>query len=113
MLTSTKGAKIRIAIYDRERRGILIPAGQLEGLGLSPGDRFRLKKGLRELFSVAIVRDAQGDIFFDRSGIFIERTRRVDLLLGGIFDTYEVAFVDSDPPMLLVRTTDPGLAAIR
>jgi hypothetical protein len=108
-----KEANIRTAVHDRQRRGILIPAGQLEGLNLSPGDRFRLKKGLRELFAIALVKDDRGDILFDRSGIFIERTRRVDLLLGGIFDTYEVTFVDREPPMLIVRTTDPGLAAIR
>ena len=28
------------------------------------------------------------DIFFDKKGIFIERTRKIDILLGGIFDEY-------------------------
>jgi hypothetical protein len=103
----------RRAIHDRERRGILIPAGQLEGTGLSMGDRFMLKKGQRDLFALAIVKDARGDILFDRSGIFIDRTRRVDILLGGIFEEYQVEIVGADPPMLLVKTMDPGLAAIR
>ncbi|GEM_PF-486130 len=104
---------LRRAIHDRDRRGILIPAGQLEGSGLSVGDRFRLKKGQRDLFALTIVKHAQGDILFDRNGIFIARTRRVDILLGGIFDEYQVEIVDADPVILLVKTMDPGLAAIR
>ena len=104
---------IRSAIHDPDRRGILIPAGQLEGSGLSVGDRFTLKKGQRDLFTVVLVKHAAGEIFFDRSGIFIERTRRVDILLGGIFDEYGVDIIDAEPPMLLVKTMDPGLAALR
>jgi len=104
---------IRSAIHDPDRRGILIPAGQLEGSGLSVGDRFTLKKGQRDLFTVTLVQHPAGEIFFDRSGIFIERTRRVDILLGGIFDEYGVEIIDAEPPMLLVKTMDPGLAAIR
>lgn len=106
-------ATIRIAMHDRDRRGILIPASQLEDSGLSVGDRFALKKGQRDLFAVAIVKHEKGDILFDRSGIFIDRTRRVDILLGGIFDTYQVEIVDTQPPILLVKTMDPGLDAIR
>jgi len=104
---------IRSALHDRDRRGILIPVGQLEGSGLSVGDRFTLKKGQRNLFTLVLVKHDAGEIFFDRSGIFIERTRRVDILLGGIFDAYQVEIVDAVPPMLLVKTMDPGLAAIR
>jgi len=112
-MTTEDSGIIRKALHDRDRRGILIPASELEGSGLSVGDRFTLKKGQRDLFAVALLKDASGDIFFDRSGIFIERTRRVDILLGGIFDEYQVEIVAADPTMLLVKTMDPGLAAIR
>lgn len=104
---------IRTAVNDRDRRGILIPANQLDGSGLAAGDRFRLKKGQRELFTVTLVQDAGGEIFFDRSGIFIERTRRVDILLGGIFEEYRVEIVDAEPRRIKVMTADPGLAAIK
>lgn len=103
----------RTAVLDRERRGILIPASQLADSGLSAGDRFRLKKGQRDLFAVVLVKDPQGEVFFDRSGIFVERTRRVDILLGGIFDTYGVEILDADPPVVKIRSLDPGLDAIR
>ena len=103
----------RTAVNDRDRRGILIPANQLEGCGLSPGDRFVLKKGQRELFTVVLVKDPRGDIVFDRSGIFIERTRRVDILLGGIFDIYQVEVSEAQPSVLKLKTVDSGLTAIK
>jgi hypothetical protein len=112
-LTKPNDVNIRTALHDRERRGILIPASQLEGSGLSAGDRFTLKKGQRDLFAVTLVKDPRGEILFDRSGIFIERTRRVDILLGGIFDVYQVEIVAAEPLVLKVKTVDPGLAAIR
>ena len=104
---------IRMAIHDPERRGILIPTSQLEDLDLSVGDRFTLKKGQRELFAITIVKYASGEIFFDRNGIFIERTRRVDILMGGIFSDFRVDIKETDPLTLVIKTTDPGLAAIR
>ena len=104
---------IRKAIHDKERRGILIPSSQLDDSGLAAGDRFTLKKGQRDLFAVTLVRDDRGEIIFDRSGIFVERTRRIDILLGGIFEEYQVEILDTEPPMVLVKTMDPGLAAIR
>jgi len=112
-MTTEDNKNKRRALHDRDRRGILIPASELDGSGLSIGDRFVLKKGQRDLFAVALVKHETGDIFFDRSGIFIERTRRVDILLGGIFDEYQVEIVAADPPMLFVKTMDPGLTAIR
>lgn len=107
------GHQLRTAVNDRERRGILIPTGELVDTGLSVGDRFRLKKGQRGLFTVTLVKDSAGDVFFDRSGIFVERTRRVDILLGGIFDTYGVEVVDAEPLLLKITAVDPGLDAIR
>ena len=112
-MQKSHGNPIRTAVNDRDRRGILIPASQLDGSGLAAGDRFTLKKGQRDLFAVTLVKDAEGEIFFDRSGIFIERTRRVDILLGGIFEEYQVEIIDGDPPVLKVMTVDPGLAAIK
>lgn len=112
-MTTENNPKNRRALHDRDRRGILIPASELDGSGLAIGDRFMLKKGQRDLFAVTLVKHETGDIFFDRSGIFIERTRRVDILLGGIFDEYQVEIVDADPPLLFIKTMDPGLAAIR
>jgi hypothetical protein len=112
-MSSATHDNLRTAVNDRQRRGILIPAGELADTHLSPGDRFRIKMGQGGLFVVTLIKDPEGDIFFDRSGVFIERTRRVDSLLGGIFDTYAVEIVDADPPMLRVKTVDPGLDAIR
>jgi hypothetical protein len=37
----------------------------------------------------------------------------VDILLGGIFDTYQVEILATTPPTLMLKTTDPGLDAIR
>ena len=112
-MTTENSPNNRRALHDRDRRGILIPASELDGSGLAIGDRFMLRKGQRDLFTVTLVKHETGDIFFDRSGIFIERTRRVDILLGGIFDEYQVEIVDADPPTLFIKTMDPGLAAIR
>ena len=112
-MTKNDNATARRALHDRDRRGILIPASELEDSGLAIGDRFTLKKGQRDLFTVALIKHDTGEILFDRSGIFIERTRRVDILLGGIFDEYQVQIIDADPLLLLVQTMDPGLNAIR
>jgi hypothetical protein len=94
---------LRLATHDAERRGILIPASQLEGAGLVPGDRLSVKKGQRELFAVVLVQDAAGDILFDKSGIFVARTRRVDILLGGVFETFAVEVLPGTPLRLRIR----------
>jgi hypothetical protein len=52
--------------------------------------------GKQDLFAISIVKDDKGDIVFDKNGIFIERTRRIDILLGGIFNEY-VLYFKSDP----------------
>jgi hypothetical protein len=77
-----------IAIYDPERKGIFIHHDQLRDSPFEMGDRFSLRKGKRELFAITIVKDDNGEIFFDKKGIFIERTRKIDIFLGGIFDEY-------------------------
>ncbi len=87
----------QIANHDPDRRGIFIHAAQLAGGPFKPGDRFSLRKGKHQLFSITIVRDEQGDIFFDQHGLFIPRTRKVDMLLGGIFDQF-VFYLEPEIP---------------
>ena len=87
----------QIAFYDPDRKGILIHRDQLADSPFEVGDRFSVRKGKRELFAVTIVRDGDGDIVFDKRGIFIERTRKIDILLGGIFDEY-VVYIEPDIP---------------
>ena len=77
-----------IANYDPERKGIFIHRDQLAGTPFTAGDRFSLRKGKHQIFSITIIRDNEGDIFFDKSGIFIEQSRRIDILLGGIFEQF-------------------------
>lgn len=87
----------QIAFYDPDRKGILIHKDQLAGTPFEVGDRFSVRKGKRELFAVTIIKDGDGDIVFDKRGIFIERTRKIDILLGGIFDEY-VFYIEPEIP---------------
>ncbi len=87
----------QIAFYDPERKGMFIHIDQLADSPFKVGDRFSLRKGKRELFAITIIKDKQGDIFFDKKGIFIERTRKIDILLGGIFDEY-VFYIEPEIP---------------
>jgi hypothetical protein len=84
------------ANYDPDRKGIFIHRNQLDDSGFKVGDRFSVKVGKQDLFAISIVKDDKGDIVYDKNGIFIERTRRIDILLGGIFDEY-VVYIESDP----------------
>jgi hypothetical protein len=59
--------------------------------------RFSVRKGKRELFAMTIIKDDKGDIIFDKRGIFIERTRKIDVLLGGIFEEY-VFYIEPEMP---------------
>ena len=79
-----------IAFYDPERKGIFIHSDQLRESPFEIGDRFTVRKGKRELFAMTIIKDNSGEIFYDKKGIFIERTRKIDILLGGIFDEYVI-----------------------
>ena len=97
-MTTAPGISPRqIAFYDPERKGMFIHIDQLAGSPFQVGDRFSLRKGKRELFAMTIIKDEQGDIFFDKKGIFIERTRKIDILLGGIFDEY-VFYIEPEIP---------------
>jgi hypothetical protein len=79
-----------IAFYDPERKGIFIHNDQLKESPFEIGDRFSVRKGKRELFAMTLIKDDTGEIFYDKNGIFIERTRKIDILLGGIFDEYVI-----------------------
>jgi hypothetical protein len=87
----------QIAFYDPDRKGILIHKDQLVDTPFKIGDRFSVRKGKRELFAMTLITDDNGDIFFDKRGIFIERTRKIDILLGGIFDEY-VFYIEPEIP---------------
>jgi hypothetical protein len=86
-----------IAFHDPQRKGIFIHHDQLKDSPFEIGDRFSVRKGKRELFAMTIVKDDNGEIFYDKKGIFIERTRKIDILLGGIFDEY-VFYIEPDIP---------------
>jgi hypothetical protein len=88
MTSTPKIDSSQIAFYDPERKGMFIHIDQLEGSPFKVGDRFSLRRGRRELFAITIIKDDQGDIFFDKMGIFIKRSRKIDVFLGGIFDEY-------------------------
>jgi hypothetical protein len=102
----------RLALNDPQRRGILIPASQLVDTTFTVGDRFAVKRGQKDLFALAVVPDAQGDILYDRTGIFIERTRRVDMFLGGVFDVFAVEIFDGESPSLRIRPLDINLESM-
>ena len=87
----------QIAFYDPDRKGILIHKDQLADTPFEVGNRFSVRKGKRELFAMTIIKDDNGDIFFDKRGIFIERTRKIDIMLGGIFDEY-VLYIEPEIP---------------
>jgi len=92
-----------VAFYEKERKGIYIHASLLKGSPFAPGDRFSVRTGKTRLFAVTIKRDDTGDIFYDRHGIFIQRTRLVDMLMGGIFDKYVVTMAQDPPGTITLR----------
>jgi hypothetical protein len=95
-----------IAFYDKERKGIYLHAQLLQGSPFQPGDRFTVRPRPSELFSLTIVKDDNGEIFYDKHGIFIARTRRIDILMGGIFDKYVVMIAPDEPGTLKLRPLD-------
>ena len=92
-----------IAFYDKERKGIFIHRKLLQTGSFQPGDRFSIQPKPTQLFSVTLVQDDAGDIFCDQHGIFIARTRRIDMLMGGIFDKYVVYLEPDGPGSLKLR----------
>ena len=96
----------QIAFYDPDRKGILIHKDQLAGSPFEVGDRFKVRTGKRELFAMTIIKDQNGDIVFDQRGIFIERTRKIDILLGGIFDEYVIYIEPEIPGTIKLKALD-------
>jgi hypothetical protein len=95
-MTSAKDIiRLPIANYDPDRKGIFIHKNQLNESSFKVGDRFSVKRGKQELFALTIRKADKGDIVYDKNGIFIQRTRRIDILLGGIFDEY-VLYIEAD-----------------
>ena len=103
MITRADIKNKHIAIYDQDRKGIFIHIDQLEASGFKVGDKFSVKKGQKELFALTIIKDENGDIVFDKTGLFIERTRRVDIFLGGIFDEYVIYVESAMPDMIKIK----------
>ena len=102
MTVTSQLSQRRGAVHDPERRGILIPASQLNDTVFREGDRFTVRKGQREFFTLYIQKDPEGDIVFEKYGIFIPRTRRVDAYLGGIFHEFTVDFPPSHPDRMKI-----------
>ena len=88
MISKRDISGLPVANYDSDRKGIFIHRNQLSDSGFNVGDRFSVKVGKQDLFAISIDKDDKGDIVFDKNGIFIERTRRVDMFLGGVFDVF-------------------------
>lgn len=95
-----------IAFYDPDRKGIFIHKDQLKESPFEIGDRFSVRKGKRELFAMTIIKDDMGEIFYDKKGIFIERTRKIDILLGGIFDEYVVYIEPKIPDTIKLKALE-------
>lgn len=96
-------AGLPMANYDSDRKGIFIHKNELADSSFKSGDRFSVKVGKQDLFAVTIVKDGKGKIVYDKNGIFIKRTRRIDILLGGIYDDY----------LLYIETDGPGTIKLR
>ncbi len=103
MLSKKLNSKRNIVLFDRDRNGILIHRDCLAERPFTIGDRFSIHKGKRELFSLKIKKDDQGDILLDKNGIFINRSTRMDILLGGIYDEFVIDFPCDTPEVIIIR----------
>ncbi|RPJ76185.1 MAG: hypothetical protein EHM15_02405 [Desulfobacteraceae bacterium] len=92
-----------IAFHDRERKGIFIHAALLRQSPFTPGDRFAVRTFKTRIFTVTLERDEEGEIVYDRHGIFLPRSRRVDMLMGGIFDKHVVTIEPGPPGAITLR----------
>lgn len=97
MLSENDITGLPVANYDSDRQGIFIHKNELADSRFKLGDRFSVKVGKQDLFAITIVKDGKGEIVYDRNGIFIKRTRRIDILLGGLYDDY-VLYIESEGP---------------
>lgn len=113
MITRADIRNNQIAIHDPDRKGIFIHKDQLEDCKFKVGDKFSLKRGQKELFALTIIKDSNGDIIYDKTGIFVERTRRVDIFLGGIFDEYVIFFEADQPDTIKIKPLEMVLKGNR
>ncbi|MGD8345465.1 MAG: hypothetical protein PVJ41_16575 [Desulfobacterales bacterium] len=97
MVSEKDIAGLPVANYDADRKGIFIHKNELADSSFQLGDRFSVKVGKQDLFAITIVKNGNGKIVYDKNGIFIKRTRRIDILLGGLYDDY-VLYIESDGP---------------
>lgn len=98
-----------IANYDPDRKGIFIHKNELADGSFKLGDRFSVKIGKQDLFAITIIKDEKGDIVYDKNGIFIKRTRRIDILLGGLYDDYVLYFGSDGPGSIKLRPLEAVL----
>jgi len=103
----------RMAIYDPDRKAIFIHQNQLAGSQFKVGDRFSVKKGRQELFALTLIKDDDGDVVFDKTGICVHRTRRVDMLLRGIFDDYVIDLEPGNQDAIKIRPLEMVLKGNR
>ena len=97
MVSENKIAGLPVANYDADRKGIFIHKNELAGSSFKSGDRFSVKVGKQDLFAITLVKDGKGKIVYDKNGVFIKRTRRIDILLGGLYDDF-VLYIESNGP---------------
>jgi hypothetical protein len=109
MVSDSDIAGSPVANYDSDRKGIFIHKNELAESGFKPGDRFSLKYGRQDLFAITIIKDDKGEIVFDKNGIFIKRTRRIDILLGGLYDDYLLYFESGGPGTIKLRPVEAVL----
>ena len=103
MFSKKTPPKQNMVLFDHDRDGIFIHSDCLRERPFTIGDRFSIHKGKRELFSLRIKKDEQGDILLDKNGIFIKRSKRVDILLGGIYDAFLIEFPYDAPEAIIIR----------
>jgi len=109
MISTKDPGGLPVANYDPDRKGIFIHKNELYDSRFKVGDRFSVKVGKQDLFAITIIKDDKGDIVYDKNGIFIARTRRIDILLGGIFDEYVLYFESGPPESIKLRPLEAVL----
>ena len=103
MFSNKTIGKQNIVLFDRDRNGIFIDRDCLPERPFTIVDRFSIHKRRRELFSLKIKKDDQGDILLDKNGIFVSRIPRVDILLGGIYEAFVLDLPRDDPEVIILR----------
>ncbi|UCF92739.1 MAG: hypothetical protein JSW39_00870 [Desulfobacterales bacterium] len=113
MLAKSDIGRKKIAVHDNERKGIFIHKDQLAGTSFRVGDKFSIKRGKQQLFTLTIIKDEKGEIIYDKNGIFVERSRLVDILLGGIFDEYQLEIERERPGTIEIKPLEVIIASLQ